>query len=78
MAAPDSPMRWRSSPDVIGCPGGFGDHDVQQSAKVGGPHVMYDGENSADLFGFGRQYPQIGRDLLTRVRLGRPRSHQSP
>jgi hypothetical protein len=36
---------------------------VQQSAKVSGPHVIYDSENSADLFGFGRQYPQIGRDL---------------
>jgi hypothetical protein len=33
----------------------FGDHDVQQRAKVGGPHVVDVGENSADLLGFGRR-----------------------
>jgi translocator protein len=42
---------------------GFGDHDMQQGAKVSGSHVVRDGKNSADLLRFGRQYPQIGHDL---------------
>jgi hypothetical protein len=42
---------------------GFGDHDMKQGAKVSGSHVMRGGKNSADLLRFGRQYPQIGRDL---------------
>jgi hypothetical protein len=36
---------------------------MEQRAKIGRPHVMYRSENSADLFGFGRQYPQIRRNL---------------
>jgi hypothetical protein len=36
---------------------------MQQGTKVGGPHLIHDSENSADLLGFGRQHPQIGRNL---------------
>lgn len=36
---------------------------MKQSTKVGGPYVMRGSENSADLFGFGRQHPQIRRNL---------------
>jgi hypothetical protein len=37
---------------------------MQQSAKVGGPHVMHDGERAADLFGLSRHHPQMSGNLL--------------
>jgi translocator protein len=36
---------------------------MKKGAKVSGSHVVCDGKNSADLLRFGRQYPQIVRDL---------------